>query len=157
MPDMDRSQQAEYISGELLARSASLVRLLARQLHGPLSRTEASLLNTVSGAPRRVTELADLEGLAQPTTTLLVKRLEQHGLVTRERQADDGRVVLVTLSDAGIVALEGYRAQARAALGTYLTEMPDQQIHELAAATKSLAELVTVLQQAATTQSPALS
>jgi DNA-binding MarR family transcriptional regulator len=114
-------------------------------------------VNPVSGPPRRITELADLEGLAQPTTTLLVKRLEQHGLVTRERQADDGQVVLVKLSDAGIVALKGYRAQARAALGTYLTEMPDQQIHELAAATKSLAELVTFLQQAATTQSPAVS
>lgn len=151
MPDMDRSQQAEYVSRELLPRSASLVRLLAKQLHGPLSRSEASLLNTVSGAPRRITELADLEGLAQPTTTLLVKRLEQHGLVTRERQADDGRVVLVKTTDAGIAALEDYRAQASAALGAYLTDMPDQQIRELAAATRTLAQLVTVLQQAATT------
>ena len=82
---------------------------------------------------------------------LLVKRLEQDGLVTRERQADDGRVVLVKPTDAGIAALEDYRAQAGAALGTYLTEMPDHQIQELAAATKTLAQLVTVLQQAATT------
>jgi DNA-binding MarR family transcriptional regulator len=151
MPIVDRSQQAEYISRELLPRSASLVRLLAKQLHGPLSRSEASLLNAVSGAPRRITELADLEGLAQPTTTLLVKRLEHHGLVTRERQADDGRVVMVKLTDAGIGALEDYRAQARAALGTYLPEMPDHQIPELAAAPKRLAQLVTALQQAATT------
>jgi DNA-binding MarR family transcriptional regulator len=147
MPGVNRSQQTEYVSSQLLVRSASLVRLLAKQLHGPLSRSEASLLNTASGTPRRITELADLEGLAQPTTTLLVKRLEQHGLVTRERQADDGRVVLVKLTEAGIAALEDYRAQANAALGKYLTEMPDHQIEQLADATKTLAQLVTALQQ----------
>jgi DNA-binding MarR family transcriptional regulator len=151
MPGVNRSQQTEYVSSQLLARSGSLVRLLAKQLHGPLSRSEASLLNTASGTPRRITELAELEGLAQPTTTLLVKRLEQHGLVTRERQADDGRVVLVTLTDAGMAALEDYRAQASAALGKYLTEMPDHQIEQLAAATKTLAQLVTALQQATIT------
>lgn len=151
MPVVDRSQQTEYVSRELLPRSASLVRLLARQLHGPLSRSEVSLLSTVSAAPRRITELAELEGLAQPTTTLLVKRLERHGLVTRERQADDGRVVLVKPTDVGIAALEDYRAKASAALGAYLTEMPDHQIQELAAATKTLAQLITALQQATTT------
>jgi DNA-binding MarR family transcriptional regulator len=151
MLGVDRSQQADYISSQLPARSGSLARLLAKQLHGPLSRSEASLLNTASGTPRRITELADLEGLAQPTTTLLVKRLVQHGLVTRERRADDGRVVLVKLTEAGIAALEDYRAQASAALGKYLTEMPDHQIEELAAATKTLAQLVTVLQQATVT------
>jgi len=48
-------------------------------------------------------------------------------------------------------ALEDYRAQASPALGKYLTEMPDHQIEELAAATKTLAQLVTVLQQATVT------
>lgn len=147
MLDVNRSQQAEYVSSQLVVRSSSLVRLLAKQLRGPLSRSEASLLNTASGTPRRITELADLEGLAQPTTTLLVKRLEQQGFVTRERQPDDGRVVLVKLTDAGSAALEDYRAQASAVLNKYLTEMPDNQIEELAAATKSLAQLVAVLQQ----------
>jgi len=39
-----------------------------------------------------------------------VKRLEELGLVRRERQADDGRVVLVSLGPAGIQALEDFRA-----------------------------------------------
>jgi DNA-binding MarR family transcriptional regulator len=147
MPGVDRSQQAEFISSQLPAGSGLLARLLAKQLHGPLSRSEASLLNTASGIPRRITELAELEGLAQPTTTLLVKRLEQDGLVTRERQADDGRVVVVRLTDAGQAALEDYRAQATAALAKYLTEMPDSEIEQLAAATEALAQLVAVLQQ----------
>jgi DNA-binding MarR family transcriptional regulator len=147
MPDVDRSRQAEFISSQLLSRSGLLTRLLAKQLHGPLSRSEASLLNTASRTPRRITELAELEGLAQPTMTLLVKRLERDGLVTRERQADDGRVVVVRLTDAGQATLDDYRAQASAALGTYLAEMTDSQIAQLAAATEALAQLVTILQR----------
>jgi DNA-binding MarR family transcriptional regulator len=124
-----------------------LTRLLVRQLGGDLSRTEVGLLNTVSGGPRRITELAELEGLAQPTTTILVKQLEQRGLVRRGRHADDGRVVLVSVTKAGSVALDDYRAQASAALGAYLAEIPDQQVEALAAATETLEQLATLLQQ----------
>jgi DNA-binding MarR family transcriptional regulator len=147
IPKADRSERIDYVSRELLPRAALLVRLLVRQLGGELSRTEVSLLSTLSGGPRRITELAELVGLAQPTMTILVKQLELQGLVRRERQADDGRVVLVNLTEAGSIALEGFRAQIRAALGSYLTEMPDQQVEALAAATETLAQLVTLMQQ----------
>jgi DNA-binding MarR family transcriptional regulator len=56
-------------------------------------------------------------------------------------------VVLVNLTEAGRVALEDYRAQARAALGAYLADMPDEQVEALAAATETLARLVTLLQE----------
>src|ERR1700681_4912812 len=96
--ERDRSSRIEYVSTELLARAAVLKRLLAKRVNSALSRTEAGVLDTLSDGPRRVTELAELEGLAQPTTTLLVKQLEQRGLVRRERRSDDGRVVLVNLT-----------------------------------------------------------
>jgi DNA-binding MarR family transcriptional regulator len=147
VPEMDRSERIDYVSGQLLPRAALLCRQLAGQLGGELSRTEVGLLNTLSDGPRRITELAELERLAQPTMTLLVKRLEQQGMVIRERQAADGRVVLVTLTAAGTTALEGYRARASAALGAYLTHMPDDQVEALAAATRTLADLVALLQQ----------
>jgi DNA-binding MarR family transcriptional regulator len=143
----ERSERIAYVSSQLLTRTALLTRLLASQLGGELSRTEVGLLSTLSGGPRRITELAELERLKQPTMTVLVQRLEQQGLVSRERHADDGRVVLVNLTEAGSVALEDYRAQARAALSAYLTEMPDEQVEALAGATEILAELVTLLQR----------
>jgi DNA-binding MarR family transcriptional regulator len=147
LAEMDRSDRIDYVSSHLLPRAALLCRQLVRRLGGDLSRTEVGLLNTLSDGPRRITELAELERLAQPTMTLLVKRLEQQGLVTRERQADDGRVVLVTLTAAGTGALESYRAQASAALGVHLAAMPDDEVEALASATHTLAHLVTHLQQ----------
>jgi DNA-binding MarR family transcriptional regulator len=147
VPISARRERIDYVSSELLPRSALLTRLLLRQLGGELSRSEAGLLNTLRAGPRRITELAELEGLAQPTMTLLVKRLERHGLVIRERRDDDGRVVRVRLTEAGIAALEDYRAQAGAVLGAYLAEMPDHQLDALAAATEALAELLAILQR----------
>ena len=110
----------DVVSRQLLPRAALLTRLLARQLGGELSRTEVGLLSTLGVGAQRITALAELEGLAQPTMTSMVKQLEQRGLVHRERQTGDGRVVLVTLTEAGSVALADYRARARAVLGDYL-------------------------------------
>jgi DNA-binding MarR family transcriptional regulator len=143
---LNRSDQIDSVSKRLPPAAGLLTRLLVRELGGELSRTEVGLLSTLSGGPRRITDLAELEGLAQPTTTSLVKQLEQRGLVRRDRQAEDGRVVMVHLTDGGVVALEDYRARVRELLGGYLAEIPDQQVEALAAATDALAQLVALLQ-----------
>ena len=144
---LNRSDLIDYVSEQLPSAAGLLARLLVRQLGGELSRTEVGLLNTLSSGPRRITELAELEGLAQPTMTSLVKALEQQGLARRDRQIDDGRVVLVHLTDNGAGALNDYRARARELLGSYLVEIPDEQVEALAAATEALAQLVALLQQ----------
>jgi DNA-binding MarR family transcriptional regulator len=144
---LNRSDLIDHVSKQLIPDAALLVRLLVRELGGELSRTEIGLLGTLSRGPGRITELAELEGLAQPTMTSLVKQLEQRGLVRRDRQPDDGRVVLVHLTDSGAAALEDYRARARDLLSIYLAEIPDEEVQALAGATVALAELVELLQQ----------
>jgi DNA-binding MarR family transcriptional regulator len=142
-----RSAQIDYVASELVPRAALLTRLLFRQLGADLSRTELGLLRTLSDGPRRITELAELEALAQPTMTILIKQLEQQGLVKRERRSEDGRVVLVDLTESGRVALEDYRERISAAIGAYLAEISNEQVDQLEAATETLAQLVTLLQE----------
>ena len=50
---------------------------------------------------RQVGEIAASLGLATHAVSPIVDRLEQTGLVTRDRDDDDGRVVHVRLTDAG--------------------------------------------------------
>jgi DNA-binding MarR family transcriptional regulator len=147
---LNRSDQIDFVSKQLPSAAGLLARLLLRQLDGELSRTELGLLNTLSSGPRRITELAGLEGVAQPTMTSLVKQLEQQGLVRRERQAHDRRVVLVQLTDDGAVALEYNLTRVRELLGSYLAEISDEEVEALAAATDALARLVGLLQQSHT-------
>ena len=143
---MDRAAGIEYVSGQLLPRAATLTRLLRREIRGELSGVEPGVLNTLRDGPRRITELAELEGVTQPTMTVLVKRLEHRGLVTRERPPHDGRVVIVSLTDAGAAAFDQLRERAGAVLETHLEEMSDAQIATLAAATETLAELAARIQ-----------
>jgi DNA-binding MarR family transcriptional regulator len=142
----DRGGRIAYVADHLLLHAGALVRLLVKESASEITRSEAGVLFTLSRGPRRITELAELEGLAQPTMTALVKRLERRGCVKRDRPADDGRVVLLSLTPAGTAALEAFRAQVGAAVRADLDVMTDEQIAALEAATEALGTLVDVLQ-----------
>jgi DNA-binding MarR family transcriptional regulator len=146
----ERVERIDYVAGNLLSRAALLVRLLVKQVRNTeISRTEGEVLVILSGAPRRITELAELEGIAQPTMTLLIKRLQERGWVTREGLPEDGRVVIVSLTQAGSTAAQAFRAQFLAALRTDLQELSDQQLVALSDATETLSSFVDDLQQRA--------
>jgi DNA-binding MarR family transcriptional regulator len=143
---MGREASLEYVVTTLLPKASLLARLLIKQADWTVTRTEGSVLATLSRAPQRITALADLEGLAQPTVTIMVKRLEEHGWVQRSSDPDDKRVVLVSITDAGREALEHVRQQYRALLREHLAGQTDEQIADLERATRTLAELADVLQ-----------
>lgn len=54
-----------------------------------------------------VTELAETAGVTPSTMSLTLDRLERAGLVMRERDPDDRRVMNVRLTEAGARAREG--------------------------------------------------
>ena len=59
-----------------------------------LTLTQGSVLNElVKGGPRRMSALAELEGVRQPSMTEIVRRLTRLGLVTRTPDPADGRRV----------------------------------------------------------------
>jgi DNA-binding MarR family transcriptional regulator len=138
---------ANEVARALPQRIARLSRLLWRSLNSDISRTEAGVLSTLSEGRRRITELAELEGLAQPTVTVLVGKMEDRGLVSRERDADDGRVVLVGITDAGEEILAQLRAQYRDVLQQRIGSMSAKEVAALRAATDSLGALLDALQQ----------
>jgi DNA-binding MarR family transcriptional regulator len=78
--------------------------------------------------------------------TLLVRRLEQRGWVKRDRQPDDGRVVVISITEPGAAALEGFRAWYRAALRAHIGTMSDEELIALEHATETLGSLVDALQ-----------
>jgi DNA-binding MarR family transcriptional regulator len=149
-PQAERVEQVDYIAEHLLSRAAVLVRLLVKQVRSrDISRTEMEVLSILKEGPRKVTELTELAGIAQPTMTLLVKRLQEKEWVRREGLQEDGRVVMVVLTGAGVVAQEKFRAQFLAALRADLRELSEQQLQELSVATETLGSFVDDLQQRA--------
>ena len=144
---LDRAEAIDTVASDLVPAASRLTRLLLRRVPQRISRSDAGVLSALTRGPRRITELAELEGHAQPTMTLLVKRLEERGWVARERDAADGRVVLVSLTDAGAAALEDVRAAYRGALRDHLVALPDARLAALLTATEALEGLLEALQQ----------
>jgi DNA-binding MarR family transcriptional regulator len=97
---------------ELERRLARVWAHVLRASFRELSRTATSVLALLRDTgPRRVTDLAAAEAVAQPTMTTLVGRLERQGLVERGPDPSDARAVLVALTAHGREALA---AQGRA-------------------------------------------
>lgn len=144
----ERAERVDFIAEHLPTRAAILVRLLVKQVRSrEISRTEMEVLSILREGPRRITELAELEGIAQPTMTLLVKRLEDRGWVSRDGVPDDGRVVIASLTEAGSEAQQRFRAQFLAAMRSDLQELSDDELRALARATHTLSAFVDDQQQ----------
>src|ERR671934_868908 len=142
-----RSEAIDHLAHALPERIWLLGRLFWRRGQRDVTRTEAGLLNSLSDRPRRITELAELEGLAQPTVTLLVGRLEERGWVTRQRDPDDRRAVLVSATASGSSALEQLRSESREMMHEHISAMCDNEVDSLIAATDALGALVETIQQ----------
>lgn len=145
-PSPQRAEAIDLVASTLLGRASRLIRLLMRSGQHGLSRTEAGVLATLTDGPRRITELAATEALAQPTVTQLVDKLEGRGLVVRGRSGDDGRVVLVEISPQGREELEQLRVEIRADMREALAGLPDTELTELAHASEILGGLIEKLQ-----------
>src|ERR1700691_4824361 len=87
-----------------------------------------SVLHTLSrNGPMRLTDLTATEQLKQPALTSLVARLERDGLVLRRRDPEDGRAVLISLTQEGSAVIRSRRASRVAKLSRLVDRLaPDE-------------------------------
>lgn len=78
---------------------------LARALGFRLGAGRGKILFQLRSGPMTLTQLAAAHGVDAPYATLIVDKLEAHGLVERHPHPDDRRRKLVTLTPAGHEAL----------------------------------------------------
>ena len=111
----------------LLARASYVVstefhdRLRARGVTVPVWR----VLATLSSGPETVTALAEACLLQQPTMTQVLARMERDGLVRRNQDGRDRRLVRVHLAPRGETLLADLLAAARAHEAEGLARHPD--------------------------------
>ncbi len=89
------------------AQVAVMRRLSAEFPAGEVSLSDYDVLFTLSRAPGRCLRIRDLGEnllLSQPSVSRLVDRLANRGLVEKNADPDDGRGVIVSLTDAGFAA-----------------------------------------------------
>jgi DNA-binding MarR family transcriptional regulator len=142
-----RDEQIDEIAEALPLRASMLSRLFIAHASVRASRTETGVLQALSVGPCRITELAAREGVTQPAITLLVNRLAARGLVRRECEPADRRVVLVSLTGRGRDVWNRLRAEYRALVHEEMAALDDDDVEVLARAVGILDGLIAGLRR----------
>jgi DNA-binding MarR family transcriptional regulator len=122
----------------LMGLTASTVRRVPRDM----SLTSLATLATLDRAgPQRITDLARVEGVAQPSMTVLVGILERDGFVVRRGEPSDKRVVLIELTAAGMDLIRSRRRAGAQAFAQLIEELPSSETAALLAALPALEHL----------------
>lgn len=114
-----------------------------------LSLSQREVLAAISrhGGPIRLAELATAEGLNATMLSRIVAKLEAARLTTRSTAADDARVVLVDVTDAGRALHEQMRSERTDALRDALDQVTPKQQRQIVEALPALEALVDALRR----------
>jgi DNA-binding MarR family transcriptional regulator len=136
-------------SGGVEGRSAAagevlygLISEAVRRIPRDMSLTSLATLATLDRTgPRRITDLAMVEGVAQPSMTTLVSVLERAGFAERRRDPADGRVALIEITAAGSQFLASRRRAGAEAFTELIRKLPSGETAALIAAIPALEHL----------------
>ncbi|HEX3841403.1 MAG TPA: MarR family transcriptional regulator [Acidimicrobiales bacterium] len=108
-----------------------------------MSLTAMSTLATLDQTgPRRITDLAAVEGITQPSMTVLVSGLERSGLVERRADPTDRRVALAALTAGGTDYLRQRRRAGAEGFQQLIDKLPVAEAAVLATAMTALQHLL---------------
>jgi DNA-binding MarR family transcriptional regulator len=96
-----------------------------------LSLTQLRVLGILRDRRARMTDLAAYLGLDKSTLSGLIDRAQRRGLLTRDKNPDDGRVVEVYMTPAGLELTERVVNEGRRALAPRTGRLTPEQLDQL--------------------------
>ena len=136
--DRQTGRASIAIGSALFGLATRAVRRAPRDLTITSAATLATLDRT---GPRRITDLAVIEGVTQPAMTVLVRVMEESGLVERRGDPSDKRVTLVWLTEAGASYVRSRHRKGVQAFAKLIDGLPDDEVEALTAALPALQHL----------------
>lgn len=137
-----RDRQAGRASAAAGEALYGLVTGAVRRIPREPSLTSASTLATLDrSGPRRITDLALIEGVTQPAMTVLVRVLEDSGMVERRSDPTDKRVALVAVTESGASYVRSRRRAGADAFVQLMDKLTDDEVVALIAAIPALEHL----------------
>lgn len=138
------SPSPEEIGDALHTAAIHLLRRLRRvdQAAGPTAPQLSALSVLVFGGPLTLGELARAEQVRPASISTLVRGLQERGLVQRETDRADRRVVRVRASAEGRRVMRLGKGRRVAALAARLRELPPRELDRIAQGTAALRRLL---------------
>jgi DNA-binding MarR family transcriptional regulator len=132
---------APAVDGEPFLRAEQCIALLQRRLIKPMSRggprgdltlTQYHALSFLAARGQAsVSELKDILGVAQSTTSVLVDKLGRMGLVEKQRDGRDHRLACVVPLPKGLRMVQRYRKNAERNLLALAAVLGDDAVREV--------------------------
>ncbi len=139
---MGRQDSTRHASPAIGSALYGLATRAVRRLPRDMSLTSAATLATLDRTgPRRITDLAAIEGVTQPAMTVLVRVMEESGLVERRGDPSDKRVTLACLTGAGASYVQARRKAGVQAYSKLIDKLTDEEVEALVAALPALQHL----------------
>jgi DNA-binding MarR family transcriptional regulator len=136
---IERPEEFATLGQTLFGLAIAAVRRTPRDMSLTAMSTLATLDQT---GPRRITDLAAVEGITQPSMTVLVSGLERSGLVERRADPTDRRVALASLTASGSDYLRLRRRAGAEAFEQLIDTLPATDADALATAMIALEHLL---------------
>lgn len=125
MTDADAYRVLEDELAMLFRRTRAISAEVAREVHPDLEADAYGLMAAIDRAGRsRVSDLAAAIGVGKATMSRQVRALETLGLVGRSPDPDDGRAVLLDLTDEGRARYRSIRDARRVRLRRLFSTWP---------------------------------
>lgn len=106
---MARVDEVSRLAAELRLACMRISRRVRFESTDVLAPHQFSVLARLEERARSAGELAELERVSAPSMTRTVAALVERGLITRSANPADGRIVILTLSEAGASVLRQVR------------------------------------------------
>ncbi|WP_245550814.1 MarR family winged helix-turn-helix transcriptional regulator [Nocardia paucivorans] len=142
LPEQRHSPSDDAAAHELAEALYSLLVLLLRKQPREMSMTATSTMSTLRReGSRRITALAELQGVTQPSMTNLVSVLEKDGMVRRKQDPADGRATLIELTDKGRAYMIERQRRMTASITEHLAGLSAEELCNILAAIPALKAL----------------
>jgi DNA-binding MarR family transcriptional regulator len=125
-------------SAELVLLAGKLIRQVRRAVASPTSYRVLATLDDIG--PAGITQLAEADGISQPTMSVQVAALVEAGLVTKAPHPSDARAQILTMTDAGRAHLRANRERVTAIVRGRLADHSEAEVATAIAVLTSLTE-----------------
>ena len=136
----DTETVADELMGELGPIIAGERAAFAGRCHErSISMTHLHLMTLLeTHGPLPMSRVAELLGCGLPTTTGIVSRMEERGLVERQHDNEDRRVVTLRLADDGAAEIRQLQAGRRQRMATVIATLSDGERAQLLSSIRAL-------------------
>lgn len=139
-------QETEEFDDDLAARLRVAIMRVSRRLRvevggGAVTAGQYSVLVALGHEPQTLGQLAARERVQAPSMTRIAKGLQEQGLVERASHPDDGRQVLIAITETGRGVVERVRHQRTAWLSRHVAGLAADDRATLRRAAELLTEM----------------